>query len=100
METIETSQRRTPNEWDDSAKEEYSEEEEEEENETTRVIKMLAKVGGKPKVEIPTYEGSHNAEELMDWIRSLNKYFNYEEEVDDKKKVKFSVTKLKSQAAI
>ena len=56
METIETAQRRTLDEGDDSAKEEYSEEEEEEENETTRVIKMLAKVGGNPKVEIPTYE--------------------------------------------
>lgn len=61
METIETAQRRTPDEGADSTKEESSEEEEDEENETTKVIKMLAKVGGKPKMEIPTYEGSLNA---------------------------------------
>eukprot|EP00253_Pinus_taeda_P005154 PITA_05154 len=67
--------------------EESFEEEEEEENETTKVIKMLVKVGGKPKLEIPAYEGSLNAEELMDWIKSLDKYFDYEEEADDKKKI-------------
>ena len=63
-------------------------------------IKMLVKVGGKPKVEIPTYERSLNAEELMNWIRSLDKYFDSEEEVDNKKKVKFAVTRLKGHAAI
>ena len=100
METIETTQRRTPDEGDDSNKEEPFEEEEEEENETTRVIKMLVKVGGKPKMEIPTYKGNLNAEELMDWTKSLDKYFDYEEEVDEKKKVKFAVTRLKGHAAI
>ena len=51
-------------------------------------------------MEIPTYEGSLNAKELMDWIKSLDKYFDYEEEVDDKKKVKFAVTRLKGHVAI
>eukprot|EP00253_Pinus_taeda_P019816 PITA_19816 len=60
---------------------------------------MLAKVGGKPKVEIPVYEWSINVEELMDWISSLDKYFDYEE-VDDKKKVKFAITRLKGHATI
>lgn len=63
-ETIETAQRRIPDEGDGSAKEESSEEEEE--NKTTKVIKMLAKVGRKTKVEIPEYKGSVNWEELMD----------------------------------
>ena len=70
-----------------------------EENETTKVIKMLAKVGGKQKAEIPIYEGSLNVEELVDWISSLEKYFDYEE-VDDKKKVKILVTRLKDHVAI
>ena len=35
----------------------------------------------------------------MDWISSLDKYFDYEE-VDDKKKVKFVVTILKGHATI
>ena len=50
-------------------------------------------------MEIPFYEGSLNAEELMDWISSLDKYFDYEE-VDDKNKVKFAVTRLKGHASI
>eukprot|EP00253_Pinus_taeda_P001707 PITA_01707 len=100
METIETTQRRTPDEGADNTKEESSEEEEEEENETTIVIKMLAKVGGKTNMEIPTYEGILNAEELMDLINSLDKYFDYEEEADNKNKVKFSVTRLRGHATI
>lgn len=50
-------------------------------------------------MEITVYEGSFNEEELMDWISSLDKYFDYEE-VDDKKKVKFAITRLKGHVAI
>ena len=71
----------------------------EEENENVKFIKMLAKVGSKPKMEIPMYEGSLNAEELMDWIRSIDQYFDYEE-VEENKRVKFAVTRLKGHAAI
>lgn len=46
---------------------------------------MLAKVGGKPKVEILVYEGIFNTEELMDWINSLDTYFDYEE-LDDRRR--------------
>eukprot|EP00253_Pinus_taeda_P010891 PITA_10891 len=99
METMETDQRRAPNEGDASVVEESSEEEEDAESKTTKVLKMLAKVSGRPKVEIPLHEGNLNAEELMDWISSLDKYFDYEE-VDDKKKVKFAVTRLKGHATI
>ena len=45
---------------------------------------MLAKVGGKPKMEIPMYEGSLNAEELIYWMRSIDQYFDYEE-IEEKK---------------
>ena len=45
------------------------------------------------------YEGSINIEDLMDWIRSLDQYFDYEE-VDERKKVKFAVTRLRGHAAI
>jgi len=61
---------------------------------------MLVKVGGKPKVEISTYEGNLNAEELMDCIRSIDKCFDYEEEADEKKEEKFEVTRLKGHVAI
>ena len=60
---------------------------------------MLAKASSRPKVEVPLYNGNLSVEVLMDWISSLDKYFNYEE-VDDKKKVKFAATRLKGHAAL
>ena len=45
------------------------------------------------------YEGNLNVEELMDWISSLDTYFEFEE-VEDKNKVKIAATKLKDHAAI
>lgn len=96
---METTQRRAPNEGDVSVAEESSEEEEEDESEATKVLKMLTKVSGRLKVEIPLYDGNLNVEELMDQISSLDKYFYYEE-VDDKKKVKFVVTRLKGHSVI
>ena len=98
METMETAQRRAPNERDANATKESSEEEKVDESEATKIIEILAKASGKPKMEI--YDGNLNVEELMDWISSLDKYFYYEEEVDDKMKVKFAVTILKGHAAI
>eukprot|EP00253_Pinus_taeda_P018811 PITA_18811 len=100
METMETAQRRAPDERTESSSEESDEEVEAgEENETSKVLKMLAKVGSKPKIEIPMYEGSLNAEGLMDWFRSIDQYFDYEE-VEENKRVKFAVTRLKGHAAI
>ena len=101
METMETTQRRAPDDGAESSSEESDAdvEEVEEDNETAKVLKMLEKVGSKPKMEIPMYEGSLNAEELMDWIRSIDQYFDYEE-VEENKRVKFVVTRLKGHAAI
>ena len=45
------------------------------------------------------YEGKLNVAKLMDWINSLNKYFDFEE-VEDKNKVIYVVTRLKGHAAI
>ena len=35
----------------------------------------------------------------MDWINALSKYFDFEE-IEDKKKVRYAVTRLKGHAAI
>ena len=96
---VEIAQRRAPNEGDVSATENTSEEEEAVEDEATKVFKILAKVSGKPRMEIPSYEGNLNVDELMDWISSMDKYFNLEE-VEYKKKVKYTATKLKGHASI
>lgn len=39
---------------------------------------------------VPIYQGGLNPEELIDWINSMEKLFNYEE-TEDEKKVKFVV---------
>jgi hypothetical protein len=50
-------------------------------------------------MDIPAYEGSLDAEELLDWIRSLDTYFDYED-IEEDKKVRHVVTKLKGHAAL
>jgi hypothetical protein len=50
-------------------------------------------------MDIPIYEGSLDAEELLDWIRALDTYFDYED-IEEDKKVRHAVTKLKGHAAL
>jgi hypothetical protein len=64
-----------------------------------RLIKAISKMSSKTKMDIPVYEGSLNAEELLDWIRALDTYFDYED-IEEDKKVRHAVTKLKGHAAL
>jgi hypothetical protein len=50
-------------------------------------------------MDIPVYEGNLDVEELLDWIRDLDKYFDYED-VEEDKKVKHAVTRLKWHATL
>jgi hypothetical protein len=36
-------------------------------------------LGARENMDIPMYEGNLDVEELLDWIRSMEKYFNYED---------------------
>ena len=45
------------------------------------------------------YEGNLYFEELRDWIRALDKYFDYED-VEEDKKVKHAVTRLKGHETL
>jgi hypothetical protein len=56
-------------------------------------------MGAKAKMDIPVYEGNLDAEELLDWIRALDTYFDYED-IEEDKKVKHVVTRLKGHAAL
>jgi hypothetical protein len=56
-------------------------------------------MSSKTKMDIPVYEGSLNAEELLDWIRALDTYFDYED-IEEDKKIRHVVTKLKGHAAL
>jgi hypothetical protein len=63
------------------------------------LLRAVVKLGARAKVDIPMYEGNLDAEELLDWIRSMDKYFDYED-VDKEKKVKHVVTRLKGHATL
>jgi hypothetical protein len=64
-----------------------------------RLIKSITRMSLKTKMDIPAYEGSLDAEELLDWIRTLDTYFDYED-IEEDKKVRHAVTKLKGHAAL
>jgi hypothetical protein len=57
------------------------------------------KLGTRAKVEVPMYEGNLDAEELLDWIISLDKYFDYEY-VEEGRKVRHAITRLKGHATL
>jgi hypothetical protein len=106
MEDMETSQRRKADAGDISESEDeggagHREEEEipAEDVANERLIKAIARMSSKIKMDIPAYEGSLDAEELLDWIRALDTYFDYED-IEDDKKVRHAVTRLKGHAAL
>jgi hypothetical protein len=43
------------------------------------LFRFVARIGARAKMDIPMYEGNLDFEELLDWIRSLDKYFDYED---------------------
>ena len=64
-----------------------------------RLLKVVARMGAKVKMDDPVYEGNLDVEELLDWIRNLDTYFDYED-VEEDKKVKNAVTRLKGHVAL
>jgi hypothetical protein len=56
-------------------------------------------MGAREKMDIPVYEGNLDAEDILDWIRALDTYFDYED-VEEDKKVKHAVMRLKGHAAL
>jgi hypothetical protein len=64
-----------------------------------RFLRAIARMGARAKMDIPVYEGNLDAEELLDWIRALDTYFDYED-VEEDKKVKHAVTRLKGHATL
>jgi hypothetical protein len=99
---METTQRRAPDVGDVSDAENEEVEVEEvvvEDVAEERLLKAVVKLGAREKIDIPMYEGNLDAEELLDWIRSMDKYFDYED-VDEEKKVKHVVTRLKGHATL
>jgi hypothetical protein len=63
------------------------------------LFRAVARIGAREKMNIPVYEGNLDVEEILDWIRALDKYFDYED-VEEDKKVKHSVTRLKGHVTL
>jgi hypothetical protein len=61
------------------------------------LLRAVVRLGVRAKIEVPMYEGNLDAEELLDWIRSMEKYFEYED-VDEEKRVRHTVTRIKGNA--
>jgi hypothetical protein len=105
MEDMEIRQRRTADAGDISESENEDDaghEEEEipmEDAANERLIKAIARMSSKTKMDIPAYEGNLDAEELLDWIRALDTYFDYED-IEEDKKVRHAVTRLKGHATL
>ena len=64
-----------------------------------RLLRTVLGSAVKPRIEVSSYVGGLNPEELVDWINELNKCFDYEE-ISEDKRVKFAVTKLKGHATL
>jgi hypothetical protein len=102
LDAMETMQRREPDVGDISeAESEEMEVEGAAEGDVAEecLLKVVVKMGAREKMEVSMYEGNLDVEELLDWIRALDKYFDYEE-IEDENKVKHVVTRLKGHAML
>jgi hypothetical protein len=102
LDAMETTQRIAPDVGevsDEEIKEREVEEVVVEDAAEERLLKAVVKLGAREKIDIPMYEGNLYVEELLDWIRSMDKYFVYED-IDEEKKVKHVVTRLKGHATM
>lgn len=99
MVEMETSRYREPEVGAESSKEEETIEEEVEEPAAAKVMKAVLSSLTKPKPDISSYTRSMNPEELIDWITEMDKFFEYEE-MEEERKVEFTVTKLKGHVGI
>jgi hypothetical protein len=105
LDAMETTQRQTVDVGDISEAESENEAEHEGEEVTAEdvveehLLRVVARIGAREKMDIPMYEGNLDVEEILDWIRALDKHFDYED-VEEDKKVKHVITRLKGHATL
>jgi hypothetical protein len=63
------------------------------------LFRVVVRIGSKEKMDILIYEGNLDVEELLDWFRALDKYFDHEN-IEEDKKVKYVITRLKGNATL
>jgi hypothetical protein len=64
-----------------------------------RLFRAISRIGVRAKMDILMYEGNLDIEEILDWFRALDKYFDYED-IEEDKKLKHVVTILKGHVAL
>jgi hypothetical protein len=64
-----------------------------------RLLRAVVILGSRAKIEVPMYEGNLDAKEMLDWVRSMDKYFDYED-IDEEKRVIHAITVLKGHATL
>jgi hypothetical protein len=105
LDDMETTQRCTVDAGDISEAESENEARSEEEEVVVEdvaeecLFRAVARIGSRAKMNIPVYEGNLDVEDLLDRIRALDKYFDYED-VEEDNKVKHSVTRLKGHVTL
>ena len=100
LEAMEAVQRRAPDAGDINNAESEEIEAEEVVGEDVakgRLLRAIARLGGKEKIEVPMYEVNLYVEVILDWIRSMEKYFDYED-VDEERRVRNNVTEETGRA--
>ena len=63
------------------------------------MILEYCKMRGKVNIDMPTYYGSMNPEDMIDFVREIERYF-YIEHLEDPKRVKVSCLKLKDLSSL
>jgi hypothetical protein len=64
-----------------------------------RLIKSISNIGARERIEVPMYEGNLEVEEFLDWIRAMDKHFDYED-IEEEKMVKHAVMRLKGHTTL
>lgn len=64
-----------------------------------RFLRVLSRLNTKPHFTPLKYDGKLDSDQLMDWILEMEKYFNFESIVEERK-VKYVFTRLKGCASL
>jgi glycyl-tRNA synthetase beta subunit len=102
LDVMETTQKRVPEVGDisDEENEEIEVKEAATEDDVEKsLLRAVVKLGARVKIDIPMYELNLYIEELLDWIRGMDKYFD-NEDVEEEKNVRYFVTRLKGNVAL
>jgi len=97
---LEAGRCREPEDGDDSEEENVAMTDgSDDEGPEIKLLKSSLVASSNPKPNLSNYDDILSIEALLDWISELEKYFEYEE-INEDKRVRFVVTKLKGHAAL